>query len=47
MLDVTKYKILIAERCSSVVDKGNVLFNVTLNTFYMVIWHPTYGKGQL
>ena len=25
--------------------EGNVLFNDTLNTFYLVIWHRTYGKG--
>ena len=24
--------------------KGNVLFNDALNTFYLVIWHQTYGK---
>ena len=27
--------------------KGNVLFNDALNTFYLVIWHRTYGKGPL
>ena len=25
--------------------KGSVLFNDTLNTFYLVIWRQTYGKG--
>ena len=25
----------------------NVLFNNTLNTFYLVIWHRTYDKGPL
>ena len=25
-------------------EKGNVLFNDTLNTFYLVIWRQTYGK---
>ena len=24
--------------------EGNVLFNDTLNTFYLVIWHQVYGK---
>ena len=29
-------------------NKGNVLFNDTLNTFYFtVIWRRTYGKGPL
>ena len=27
--------------------EGNVLFNDTLNTFYLVIWHQAYGKGPL
>ena len=27
--------------------EGNVLFNDVLNTFFMVIWHQTYGKGPL
>ena len=27
--------------------KGNVLFNNTLNTFYLVIWRQTCGKGPL
>ena len=27
--------------------EGNVLFNDTLNTFYLVIWRQTYGKGPL
>ena len=26
-------------------EEGNVLFNNTLDTFYLVIWHRTYGKG--
>ena len=29
-----------------VFDKeGNVLFNDTLNTFYIQLWHQIYGKG--
>ena len=24
--------------------EGNILFNVTLNTLFTVIWHQTYGK---
>ena len=27
--------------------EGNVLFHEPLNTFYLVIWHRTYGKGPL
>ena len=27
--------------------EGNVLFNHALNTFYLVIWRQTYGKGPL
>ena len=27
--------------------EGNVLFNDPLNTFYLVIWCQTYGKGPL
>ena len=26
---------------------GYILFNDALNTFFMVIWHQTYGKGPL
>ena len=25
----------------------NILFNNTLNTFYIVMWHQTYDKGSL
>ena len=25
--------------------EGNILFNDALSTFYLVIWHWTYGKG--
>ena len=27
--------------------EGNVLFNDTLNTFYLQIWRQPYGKGPL
>ena len=27
--------------------EGNVLFNDTLNTFYLRLWHQTYGKGPI
>ena len=29
---------------SDVRKEGNILFNDALNTFYLVIWRPTYGK---
>ena len=27
--------------------EGYVLFNDTTNTFYLSLWHETYGKGPL
>ena len=28
-------------------EEGSVLFNDALNTFNLVIWRQTYGKGPL
>ena len=36
-----KNTILSARVCKK---EGNVLFNDTLNTFYLVTWHQTYGS---
>ena len=38
---------LYGKRPLSLIRKeGNALYNDTLNTFVMVIWHWAYGKGQ-